>query len=339
MGIYTRGGDKGQTSLLGGVRVPKDTLRIEVYGTLDEATSTLGLARSLTKYDDICRDIIELQGEFIGVMAELASAPPSMGTDAPVKKQKVEIIPVQPAQVERLERKIDQYEQERLPSHHFVRPGGSMGSAALDMARTIIRRAERRLITLSREEEVNPNLITYFNRLSDLFYVMARVDEQREIEQAVLNQFKSLGLEIPSQAGPSKRDGSMSLTLNDCDRMIEAGIRRAKEIGVPMVLAVVDAGGHVVETRRMDDALVVSITLAPNKAYTAATVRTPTHELAKLSQPEAPLYGIDANIPNLTLIGGGLPLRKDGQVVGAVGASGGSVEQDIDVAQAMVAAF
>lgn len=337
MGIYTRGGDKGQTSLLGGVRVPKDTLRIEVYGTLDEATSTLGLARSLTKHDDICRDIIDLQGEFIGVMAELALAP--AGAETPVKKQKIEITPVQPAQVERLERKIDQYEQERFPSHQFVRPGGSAASAALDMARTIVRRAERRLITLSREEEVNPNLIIYFNRLSDLLYVMARVDEQREIEQAVLNQFKSLGLEASSLAGPSQGNGPMSLTLNDCDRMIEAGLRRAKEIGVPMVLAVVDAAGHGVETRRMDDALVVSLTLAPNKAYTAATVRLPTHELAKLSQPEAPLYGIDTNIPNLTLVGGGLPLCKDGRVVGAVGVSGGSVEQDIEVAQAMVAVF
>ncbi|NJN94406.1 MAG: cob(I)yrinic acid a,c-diamide adenosyltransferase [Anaerolineales bacterium] len=337
MGLYTRGGDKGQTSLLGGVRVPKDTLRIEVYGTLDETTSTLGLARSLTKHDDICRDIIDLQGEFIGVMAELASVP--AGAETSAKKQKIEITPVQPAQVERLERKIDHYEQERFPSHHFVRPGGSAGSAALDMARTIIRRAERRLITLSREEEVNPNLITYFNRLSDLFYVMARVDEQREIEQAVLNQFKALGLEAPLPAGPGQGNRLMSLTLADCDRMIEAGLCRAKEIGVPMVLAVVDAAGHVVETRRMDDALIISITLAPNKAYTAATVRIPTHELAKLSQPDAPLYSIDTNIPNLTLIGGGLPLRQNGRVVGGVGVSGGSVEQDIEVAQAMVAAF
>jgi uncharacterized protein GlcG (DUF336 family) len=89
----------------------------------------------------------------------------------------------------------------------------------------------------------------------------------------------------------------------------------------------------------MDNALIVSISLAPNKAYTAATVRLPTQELARLSQPEAPLYGIATNVPNLTLIGGGIPLQQNGRVIGAVGVSGGSVEQDIEVAQAMVAAF
>ena len=332
MSIYTRGGDKGETSMLGGARVPKDSLRIEVYGTLDEATSTLGLARSTTRHDDICQEIIALQGEFIGVMAELAAG------SGPVK-QKVTIPRVEPAQVERLERTIDKYESERIPSKQFVRPGGSTAAAALDLARTIVRRAERRLITLSREEDVNPHLIAYFNRLSDLLYVMARVDEQREIEHAVVQQFRALGLEAVLRDGPTKGDTAMTLCLSDCDRMIEAGIRRAKEVGVPMVLSVVDAGGHVMETRRMDDALVVSIALAPHKAYTAATVRMPTQDLARVSQPGESLYGIDVNIPNLTLVGGGLPLRQDGRVVGAVGVSGGSVEQDVDVAQAMVNAL
>jgi corrinoid adenosyltransferase len=337
MGIYTRGGDKGETSLLGGARVPKDSLRIEVYGTLDEATSTLGLARSATRHDDICRDIIELQGEFIGVMAELAAGPAD-GAGSP-QKHTIEIPRVQPAQVERLERAIDKYEAERIPSRQFVRPGGSTAAAAIDMARTFVRRAERRLISLSREEAVNPQLVAYFNRLSDLLYVMARVDEQREIAQAVIHEFRALGQAGADPAGPTEGGGAMELCLIDCDRMIEAGIRRAKAIGVPMVLAVVDSGGQLMETRRMDDALVVSIALAPNKAYTAAAVRMPTQDLARLSQPEAPLFGIDANIPNLTLVGGGLPLRQDGRVVGAVGASGGSVEQDVAVAEAMVAAF
>ena len=332
MSIYTRGGDKGETSMLGGARVPKDSLRIEVYGTLDEATSTLGLARSTTRHDDICQEIIALQGEFIGVMAELAAG------SGPAK-QKIVISHVEPAQVERLERTIDRYESERIPSKQFVRPGGSTAAAALDLARTIVRRAERRLITLSREEDVNPHLITYFNRLSDLLYVMARVDEQREIEHAVVQQFRALGLEAVLRDGPTKGDTAMTLCLSDCDRMIEAGIRRANEVGVPMVLSVVDAGGHVMETRRMDDALVVSIALAPHKAYTAATVRMPTQDLARVSQPGESLYGIDVNIPNLTLVGGGLPLRQDGRVVGAVGVSGGSVEQDVDVAQAMVNAL
>jgi ATP:cob(I)alamin adenosyltransferase len=338
MGIYTRGGDTGQTALLGGGRLPKDTLRVEVYGTLDEATSMMGMARAVTKHNNICRDIIDLQGELIGIMAELATTPASPEPGAPPRKP-VAVPTVQISQVEQLERKIDKFEEERLPTHHFVRPGGSFASATLDMARTIVRRAERRLITLDRAEAVNPNIIKYLNRLSDLLYVMARIDEQRDIEQAVRDQLRALGVNTTGSSGPTKGEPTMSLNLADCDRMIEAGIRRANEIGVPMVLSVVDSSGNVIQTRRMDNALVVSITLAPNKAYTAATVRIPTQELAKLSQPNAPLYGITANIPNLTLVGGGLPLHNDGGVIGAVGVSGGSVEQDVDVAQAMVSAF
>ncbi|MFN8456170.1 MAG: hypothetical protein U0401_16125 [Anaerolineae bacterium] len=107
------------------------------------------------------------------------------------------------SQQERLERKIDQYEQER-----FLTPVcATGGSAALPPRYGAYSSAgyERRLITWSREEEVNPNLIIYFNRLSDLSYVMARVDEQREIEQAVLNQFKSLGLEVSFPCWPKPR--------------------------------------------------------------------------------------------------------------------------------------
>ena len=333
MGIYTRGGDTGQTSLLGGSRVPKDTLRIEVYGTVDEATSTMGLARAMTQHTDLCQEIIGIQGELIGLMAELATAP-----EATAQPLKIRTAPIQPDQVERLERAIDKYEAERIPSHHFVRPGGSVASAALDMARTFVRRAERRLVTLSRDEEINPHLIKYLNRLSDLLYVMARIDEQRAVEQVVISQLKSAGLSA-NPAGSSRGDETMSITLADCDRMIEAGMRRAREIGVPMVLAVVDAGGNLVETRRMDEALIVSITLAPHKAYTAVTVRMTTQQLAQFAQPAAPLYGIAANIPNLTLVGGGIPLCTAAGVVGAVGVSGGSVEQDIEVAEAMAAAM
>ncbi|HMQ32821.1 MAG TPA: cob(I)yrinic acid a,c-diamide adenosyltransferase [Chloroflexaceae bacterium] len=329
MGIYTRGGDRGQTSLLGGARVPKDSLRIEVYGTLDEATSALGLARATTRHDDLCREIIELQGELIGVMAELAS--PAEGDD-PGKPFAVPR--VQPGQVEALERRIDRHETERLPSNQFVRPGGSPAAAAIDMARTFVRRAERRLIGLAREEELNEELVRYLNRLSDLLYVMARVDEQREVELAVRRQ-------LGAGDGPPALTGGTSgtLTLADCDRMVEAGMRRAAAIGVPMVLAVVDGGGQLLETRRMDGALVVSIGLAPGKAHTAAVVRMATHELSRLARPDGPLYGIEAGQPGLTLVGGGLPLRIGEVVVGAVGVSGGSVEQDLAVAEAMAAAL
>ena len=131
----------------------------------------------------------------------------------------------------------------------------------------------------------------------------------------------------------------MGLKLNDCERLIEAGTRCASEIGVPMVMAVVDPNGDLIALRRMDDALLVSVTLAPHKAYTAAVVRLATADLAKVAQPGESLYGLDVNIPRITLVGGGIPLKVNGELIGAVGVSGGSVEQDVRVAEAMAAAL
>ena len=328
-GIYTRGGDAGQTSLLGGMRVDKDDPRVEVYGTLDEATSALGLARATSRYDDICGLIIDLQGDLIPIMSEIATLP---GTQL----KKGAIPHLQKERVERLEQVIDLYNAEWIQTKHFTRPGGSQASAALDMARSICRRAERRLISLGRTEEINPELLKYLNRLSDLLYVLARIDEQRTIIDAISSQLGISSFTINNQTLARIGEEPMSLTLKDCERMMQAGIQKAEAIGVPMVLSVVDQNGDVIETRRMDDALIVSITLAPHKAYTAATVRLATADLAKVSQPGESLYGIDASLPKVTLVGGGIPLSKDGKVVGAVGVSGGAVDQDIAVAQAMV---
>lgn len=170
-------------------------------------------------------------------------------------------------------------------------------------------------------------------------------DQQRAVERAVASAVARLARQ---EAAPGKdahaentqAQGPVSeLRLADCDRMIEAGIARAQAIAVPMVLAVVDEAGHMLELRRMDGALRISLTLAPNKAHTAAMVRMPTHALAGLAQPGGALYGIDANIARFTIVGGGLPLQGNGRTVGAVGVSGGSVEQDIEIARAMAQAL
>ncbi|PID85580.1 MAG: ATP:cob(I)alamin adenosyltransferase [Chloroflexi bacterium] len=329
--VYTRGGDAGQTSLLGGVRVDKDDVQIEAYGTIDEGTSMLGMARATTQFDDLCRHIIDLQGELIPIMAEVAFAQGQ-------KDLKYEVPRVKPEQVTRLEGIIDFFNKEWIQTGQFVRPGGSQASAMLDMARAVFRRAERRLVSLHRQEALNPNLIKYINRLSDLLYVLARIDEQRTLIQTIVD---NLPLEMKTAVSHPSGQGEpdMTLTLTDCDRMVEAGMKKAQDIGCPMVLSVVDQNGDVIESRRMDNALIVSVTLAPHKAYTAATVRLATHELAKAAQPGESLYSIDVNLPKITLIGGGFPLHKNGKVVGAVGVSGGSVEQDMAVAEAMVAAY
>jgi len=131
-----------------------------------------------------------------------------------------------------------------------------------------------------------------------------------------------------------------SVTLSTAQAVVEAARAKAEEIGVPMNIAVVDDGNNLTAFARMDGAWLGSIDIAQNKAYTARSFDMSTQELAPLAQPNQPLYGIEAsNQGRLIVFAGGIPLEAGGQVVGAVGVSGGSVEQDHEVAEAGVAAF
>ena len=130
------------------------------------------------------------------------------------------------------------------------------------------------------------------------------------------------------------------LTLDVALNVVEAARQRADEIGVPMNIAVVDEGNNLVAFARMDGAWLGSIDIAQNKAYTARAFDMPTKDLAPLAQPNQPLYGIEAsNQGRLIVFAGGIPLMAGDRVVGAIGVSGGSVEQDHEVAEAGVAAF
>ena len=131
-----------------------------------------------------------------------------------------------------------------------------------------------------------------------------------------------------------------SVTLSTAQAVVEAARAKAEEIGVPMNIAVVDEGNNLTAFARMDGAWLGSIDIAQNKAYTARSFDMSTQELAPLAQPNQPLYGIEASTQGrLIVFAGGIPLKAGGQVVGAVGVSGGSVEQDHEVAEAGVAAF
>ena len=132
----------------------------------------------------------------------------------------------------------------------------------------------------------------------------------------------------------------MSVTLADAKRMIEAGEKKAAEIGQPMSIAVADAGGNIVAHVRMDGAWIGSIDISQKKAYTSRAFDIATKDLAEHSQSGKQFFGIHAsNNGKIMIFAGGVPLKKDGQVVGAVGVSGGSGDQDHAVAEAAAAAF
>jgi cob(I)alamin adenosyltransferase len=173
--IYTRGGDKGKTSLSRGERVDKHNARVEAYGDVDEANSVIGVARTVidrTIKNDAKRkhaeemlsriqnDLFDLGADLATVIGKSRKGQPALRIDA--------------AQVERLEREIDQMNAELQPLNSFILPGGNEASALLHLARTVARRAERRMTSLAARQAVNPEAIKYINRLSDHLFVLAR---------------------------------------------------------------------------------------------------------------------------------------------------------------------
>ncbi|MEF2146549.1 MAG: heme-binding protein [Desulfovibrionaceae bacterium] len=129
-----------------------------------------------------------------------------------------------------------------------------------------------------------------------------------------------------------------SLNLKTALPMIAAAEKKAEEIKVPMVITVLDAGGNMIAQHRMDDALLVSVEISLNKAYSALAVKIPTSTLGELAQPGKPLYGIQ-NCSRMIIFGGGFPVVRDGVIIGAIGVSGGSVEEDMACAKAGLAAL
>jgi cob(I)alamin adenosyltransferase len=170
--IVTKGGDRGETSLLYGGRVPKDDLRTEAYGALDEAISALGLARSLCQEAAVQERILELQRECFTVGAELATGKGQR------YKLEAHFPTLTAAAVDALEAEVHHLEETVGLPDGFVIPGGSSGAAAIDLGRTLVRRAERRAVSLSRGGELeNPEVLRYLNRLSDLLFMLARQEE------------------------------------------------------------------------------------------------------------------------------------------------------------------
>ena len=167
--VYTRTGDKGTTGLYTGQRVPKQSLRVEAYGTVDEITSALGMARANVKREDVKETIFNIQKLLMSVMADIAS----LNLPEPYIKED---------HVKLFEATIDKFDAMLQPLGHFIIPGDTVGAAALDMARTTTRRAERCLLRLAETEEVNPQVLICLNRLSDLCFILARVETEVEQE-------------------------------------------------------------------------------------------------------------------------------------------------------------
>jgi cob(I)alamin adenosyltransferase len=170
--IYTRTGDRGETSLFGGGRVSKAHPRVDAYGAVDELNATLGLAAALMQNAIARERVASLQSDLLAIGAHLAT--PHAG-----ERPRPQLPALPEPRIATLESWIDEAENELPPLQSFILPGGTSGSAALHVARTVCRRAERRVVALAEGDEVDPAIVIYLNRLSDLLFVLARLENAR----------------------------------------------------------------------------------------------------------------------------------------------------------------
>jgi len=166
MKIYTKTGDAGETSLYGGKRVPKNSLRIDAYGTVDELNSVIGVCRSLNTVKELDLFFDELQRDLFTLGADLAT---------PEERSTSPVLRIQESHIGRIEKNIDALESHLTPLKKFILPGGSRTSAMVHFARTVCRRAERIVVHLAQvEPSIGKNPVIYLNRLSDFLFVLAR---------------------------------------------------------------------------------------------------------------------------------------------------------------------
>lgn len=329
MAIYTRTGDAGTTALFTGQRVSKTHPRVEAYGTLDELNAALSLCVCAAKNPQHRQLLENIQLQLFWFSAELASE-----SEEPTPEQRY----ISSEEIAALEAAIDTAMGRVTPLRSFILPGRSEAASRLHFARTLARRAERRLVELSTEIAVRHVLMRYINRLSDCLYALARAEDhdahQNDIIQKVAERY------LAAIRTSATREPAMSLSFQELHQLTCAAVMRAEELQVPVVISIVDANGTQTVAWRMPDALLVSSELAPKKAWTAVAMKTATHELTSEVQPGAALYGLESHMQGkVVTFGGGYALWREGLLLGGLGISGGSVEQDMDIAETAIAAI
>ena len=193
----------------------------------------------------------------------------------------------------------------------------------------IIKKIQRRFLLLSKSRRIKLELINYISKSRDFFHIVYKFIQEKVMVKYVI--------ELVSEK-LSSIDMDSNLSLEKARKIIRAGERKAKEMNIAAVFAVVNPEGNLIIEERMDNAILVSIEVAYKKAYTAAALKLNTEDLTALVQPGAMFYGLQSD-PKYIVFGGGMLLKVDGKIVGAVGVSGGSAQEDMEIAKACVKAF
>ena len=193
----------------------------------------------------------------------------------------------------------------------------------------IIKKIQRRFTMLSKNREIKLELMNYINKSRDFSHIV-----YKSLQEKIMIKYV---MELVSEK-LSSIDMDNNLSLEKARKIIRAGERKAKEMNIAAVFAVVNPEGNLIIEERMDNAILVSVEVAYKKAYTAAALKLNTQDLTALVQPGAMFYGLQSD-PKYIVFGGGMLLKVDGKTVGAVGVSGGSAQEDMEIAKACVKAF
>lgn len=345
MNIYTKNGDKGTTDLIRTKNVSKSDDRIQLVGTIDELTSHIGLVKSMLEDGDTVRLLEKIQRTLITVMAGVADP---YNREYKISDDKTEI----------LEEEIDRLEGLFNRPKEFILPGKSRLSAEIDVARTVARRAERALASVSVKFGADVGTKKYMNRLADYLYVLARYTDAMEADKAAQEPGtvktpaskaeKGAVMEPVSNTSASKENISEALirevmkrmglpgkiTLDGAKRLIEIIEAEANRRGKKAVIAVCGPDGNPIAVHVMDGAFLVSFDVAIKKAYTSVAVKMSTMELSKIAQPGETFYGVDKmDGGKIVIFGGGIPIKVGDTIIGGLGVSGGTGEEDHSLAE------
>ncbi len=354
MSLYTKKGDTGFTSTMNRMMIEKSSPVFHLLGTLDEFTSALGMAKPWVPAQ-LLEIVRQIQNDVILLSEEIAGGPRFATHE----------------RVASLEKAVDSV-SETLPQHFETQSGGALGpavpgaskaGAALDLARAIVRRAEREAVALSQRRGLSRDIMAWLNRISDLTYAMARLSDELSSAQNVSSE--ALNPAFAEPAKPAGRGGEQAAPLGSPADSLGSGpaaplpyapggpnftaqavdlcsrvLVKARELGFRASAAVCDSGGFPVCSIRDDGALLASVDIAANKAFTSVSMKMSTKQLAPLDQPGASLYGIQfTNGGRIVVFGGGVPLEYGGAVVGGFGVSGGTEEQDTHLADIALQLF
>ena len=342
MSIYTKNGDKGTTNLVHTKNVSKSDDRIQLEGTIDELSSHIGVLKTMIEDGEILRFLEKIQENLMKIADGVADP---YNRDYKINDDKTEL----------LEEEIDRLEELfNLPKESSL-PGICRLSAEIDVTRAVARRAERDLATVSVKFGSDTGSKKYMNRLADYLYVLARYEDAKNTAVHTGETEKmargSVSVDTKSENSPIsgtldtvdeaviqavlRRMGMQNkITLEVAKKLIEKIEQEALRRGKKAVIAVCGPDGNPIAVHVMDGAFLVSFDVALKKAYTSVAVKMSTMELAGLAQPGGTFYGVDKmDGGKIVIFGGGVPLKSGDNIIGGLGISGGTGEEDHSLAE------